>query len=263
MSNLWKIILFAVVGLALGGAAFGIVAAQDSGTPADTPSATATPSDGGTTTEEGTTDEDVDGERGALRDEYLAALAENLGVSQADLEAALTQTALDMVDQAVADGKLTEDEAAEIREKINSGEAPLFPGFGRGFKHGFHDGLGAGAKLDDVAEFLGIDVSDVLTGLKEDQSLAQIAEANGKTADELAAFMLEQMQTRLDEAVANGDITQERAAEIIANAQERIDELINNTGFPGPRGGHRHFRPGMDAPAIEGDGTSEPSGITF
>ncbi|MEX2160236.1 MAG: hypothetical protein WEB04_12620 [Dehalococcoidia bacterium] len=257
MNRLWKIVLFAVVGLALGGAAFGIVAAQDSGTPTDPPSATAAPSTGDATTE------DVDSDREGLRDEYLAQLAENLGVSQADLEAALTQTALDMVDKAVADGKLTEEEATQIREKINSGEAPLFPGFGHGFHRGFHDGFGAGAKLEEIAAFLGIDVSDVMTGLKDEQSLAQIAEANGKSADELAAFLLESMQARLAEAVANGDITQERADEIIANGQDRIDELINRTGFPGPRGGPGHFRPGFDAPANEEGSTTEPSGIIF
>lgn len=255
MSNIWKLILLGVAGLALAGAAIGIVAAQDNGTA--TPSATdATPAD-------------IPADRQAAIDGYLAKLAENLGVTVDDLTGALKQTALDIVDEKVADGTLTEDEAAQIRERIESGKGLFFPPFGRGFHHGMD--VGIGVKLDDLAEFLGVDVVDIRDGLQSGQTLAQIAEANGKTADELAAHLLSNLEEKLNEAVANNRITQDRADEILANAPDKIDELINHAGPLGPgRGPHRGFDGGfpfgddMPVPPSDGSGvTPETSGITF
>lgn len=235
MSNIWKVVLLGIAGLVLAGAAIGIVAAQDSGGGTSTPPAT--PSDSSVTPAPS------DQPKDALRDSYLSHLAENLGISQAGVEAALRQTALDMVDDAVANGNLTEDEAATIRDRINSGDAPFF-GFGPGFGH--HGGpghrFGFGAGLDEIAGFLGVDVSDITSGLQNNQSLAQIAEAHGKTAAELSAFLLDQLKTKLADAVTNNRITQDKADEILANAPARIDDLINHQGLPAPhRGGPGRF----------------------
>lgn len=259
MSNIWKAVILGIAGLVLVGAAIGIVAAQDSTeTPAATDTPDATPSD-----------EPKD----ALRDNYLSTLAENLGISQDELEAALKQTALDMIDQAVANGYLTEDQAAAIRDRIESGAGPFsggmpfFSGFGRGFHHGFGHGFGAGAKLDEIAGFLGVDVADITGALQDNQSLAQIAEANGKTAGELASFLLDQVTQKMNDAVANGEMTQERADEILANAPDKIDELINREGFPGPhRGGPGRFpfAPDGGMPVAPGGPVMpETSGIVF
>ena len=263
MSNIWKVILLGIASLVLAGTAFGIVAAQDSG---ETPSATDTPA--ATPSDEDSDATPSDAPKDALHDDYLSTLAENLGISQDELEAALKQTALDMVDQAVANGNLTEEQAAEIRDRIESGEAPpFFFGFGRGFHHGFEHGVGAGAKLDEIAGFLGVEVADITSALQDNQSLAQIAEANGKTAGELAAFLLEQVTQKVNDAVANGDMTQERADEILANAPDKIDELINREGLPGPhRGGPGRFpfAPDGGMPvAPEGSVAPETSGIVF
>jgi len=249
MSNVWKLVLLVVAGLALAGAAIGIVAAQDNGEASPAPSEDAAPAD-------------IPEDRQAAIDDYLARLAENLGVSVDDLTGALKETALEIVDEKVADGTLTEEQAAEIRERIESGEAPLFGPFGRGFHHGIGVGIGIGAKLDDLAEFLGVDIADIHDALQDGQTLAQIAEANGKTADELAAYLLSNLEEKLNEAVANGRITQERADEILANAPEKIDELINHEGpFRPHRGPGGPF--GEFAPPLEGEAVPETSGITF
>ena len=54
------------------------------------------------------------------------ALAAALGVTVDDLAAAARQVALDRVDAAVEAGKITEEQAAEIRAAIESGEKPDF-----------------------------------------------------------------------------------------------------------------------------------------
>lgn len=71
-------------------------------------------------------------------------LAEALGVSEEDLQNAQQAEATERLDQAVEDGKVTEDQADEIREQIESGEMPK-GGRGHGGAGGpGHGGPGAG-----------------------------------------------------------------------------------------------------------------------
>ena len=287
MRNIWKLLLVAIAGLALASAAVGIVAAQtDDATPTpsateeegDTPTATEeasdtpteeaedTPTDEAddTPTEDGEGDATADEDKATRRDAALDTLAENLGISREQLDVALRQTGLDLVDQALADGRITEDEAARIREAIESGELPFF--FGGG--HGFHRGPGfcPGANLEEIAEFLGVEREVIVGGLQDDESLAQIAEANGSSRDALVDFLVGKVEERVNEAVANERITQEQADEILANAEERINELVDREGLPGPglrpgfdpRGG-----PGFLPPSGDEDVTPETSGLIF
>ena len=60
--------------------------------------------------------------------EFASALAAELGLEQASVEEALQQVALDRVDDLLAAGEITEEQAAEARERIESGELlPLGP----------------------------------------------------------------------------------------------------------------------------------------
>lgn len=178
-----------------------------------------------------------------LREDFLNRLAEQLGISREQLDQALSNAALTLVDEAVADGRITEEEAARIRERIESGEG--LPFFGHRRPH--HGPLGGTVYgIREVAEFLGVEPEQIREGLRDGQSLAQIAEANGKSRDELKSFLTSQLQERLNEAVADGKITQERADEKLENFQERVDDLIDRTG-PFPRG-RWHHGPGLPSP---------------
>ena len=91
-------------------------------------------------------------------DHYVELLAGNLGVTVEELEAALTQSHLDLIDEKVADGSITEEEAAEIIERIESGEGRLFPPFGgKGGGHGKMQRL-HGLIVENSAEALGLEV---------------------------------------------------------------------------------------------------------
>ncbi len=76
-------------------------------------------------------------EREALRDELQAAFASALGVSVEDLQAAVDELqaarqadAIARIQEKVADGTLTQEEADAIIERIENGERPF--GFGAG-----------------------------------------------------------------------------------------------------------------------------------
>jgi bacterioferritin (cytochrome b1) len=132
------------------------------------------------------------------------------------------------LDEAVADGRVSEEKAAKIRERIESGEGVPFFQHHRPHRQG-------GQVVGKVAEFLGLTPQEVVEALKDGQSLAQIAEENGVSSDKLSAFVLGELEARLAEAVENGKMTQERADENLATAEERIDRLINHEGLPKAR----------------------------
>ena len=199
--KLWKLGIVVLAGVMLAGTVVGIVAAQTDGDPARPVS------------------------------NFLSRLAENLGISPEELTATVQQTQLELVDERVAAGDLTEEEATRIRERIESGEGRLFGG-----GHGRRHGPGHGMHVEQIAEFLGLTSQDVIMAKQDGQSLAQIAEANGVSAAELAAFLLSQIEERVAAALAEGKIDQARADELLQNAPERIDQMINRSRTSGEDG---------------------------
>jgi hypothetical protein len=158
--------------------------------------------------------------------------AEQLGVEPGELSDALKQALQNRVDAAVAAGRLTEEEGAALKERIQAEEYPLLGGPGLGH----HGGRGL-HHLDAAAEYLGLTEAELRTRLAGGQTLAQVAQAEGKTVDGLVAALVADEKAELDEAVADGRITQDRADEHLAQAEERLRALVDGT-LPGrgPRG---------------------------
>jgi hypothetical protein len=191
---------------------------------------------------------------GEDRPNFVARLAENLGISEDELRSAVQTTQLELLDEAVANGRIDEERAAEIRERIESGEGLKFGfGFGHGpGLHRIHHGV------DEVADFLGVEESVVLTGLKEGQSLGEIAAANGSSAEALIDHLVTQTEERVNAKVADGDITQERADEILANARERITNMVNREPGEFPR-----FRDRLPEDEASPETSPEGAGLFF
>jgi hypothetical protein len=92
------------------------------------------------------------------------------------------------------------------------------------------------ATLDEAAAAIGIDVSDLRTALQDEQTIAEVATANGVDPQTVIDALVAAFNVKIDEAVANGRITAELAAEKKENAPERITALVN---------GEFEFRPGL------------------
>lgn len=108
-------------------------------------------------------------------------------------------------------------------------------------------GPGIGS-LTSVAGFLGISETDLQTDLKNGQTLAQIAQAHGKSTSDLKTFLTNQLKTRLDQAVSSGKMTSQQETTALNNASSRFDKLINSKfQAMGKRGG-----PGMRGPEFGG-----------
>lgn len=177
---------------------------------------------------------------------FFDSVAKHLGVSTDKLQDATKAAATEQVDAALAAGTITEAQAAAIKERIASGGGyAVGPGFG-----GPHRG---GGHLDDAATYLGLTAAELRTELAGGKTLAEVAEAQGKTVAELKAALLASEKQELAAAVADGRLTQAQADEILAGAGERFDAMIAGTlpargGF-GPGGHHGGHGFGLGSPA--------------
>lgn len=97
--------------------------------------------------------------------------------------------------------------------------------------------FGIGGATEEFAEFLGISLEQLEADLgAEGATPGSVAEAYGRTRDELKSFFTEQMQTSLDEAVAAGTMSQEEADSMMEDLASRIDDIIDGNASFGPAG---------------------------
>ena len=130
----------------------------------------------------------------------------------------------------VTDGKITQDQADKVATTLS--EADLG---GRGGHGGPRSGAGR-VGFEKTAEVIGITVDQLRTGLQDDKTLAQIAEANGKSKADLISGLLEAAKAQLAEDVKAGRITQAQADARTETLTERITARVEQVGRGGPGG---------------------------
>jgi uncharacterized ParB-like nuclease family protein len=148
----------------------------------------------------------------ALRDgKTLSQYAKDHGKSDADVIAAARKNVQDRLSQALGNGKLTQEQVDALLKQFDDSapkvmaDANLGKQIGRAVakRHPVAAGL-----IKATADVTGTKPADVLAALKQGQSLAQYAQAHGKTADDILAKLREQGQQRLDQGL-------DRAKELI------------------------------------------------
>ena len=172
--------------------------------------------------------------------------ATQLGVQPDALSDALKEALKNRIDAAVEAGRLTEAQASELKERIDSEDSvPLFngPGFrGHGLGHFGHFGnVTAAAAYLDLTE---VELREQL----EEKTLAQIAKDEGKSVVGLIGALVNAAGKAIDQAVAEGRLTQERAAELKSALDERIESFVNAEFAGHGRGFHRGFGAGGISP---------------
>ena len=158
---------------------------------------------------------------------FLSDAAQRLGVTPEALESALKAAAADRVDAAVAAGRLTQEQANRLKQRIQSAE----PGglFRVGHRHGRRGIFKA------AADYLGLTPTQLFQQLRAGNSLADVAKAQGKTVDGLEQAILAAAKTRLDQAVANNRITAAQEQNALDRLKGRLDTLVNRKlGHPSP-----------------------------
>ncbi|TMG46825.1 MAG: hypothetical protein E6H91_11145 [Chloroflexi bacterium] len=183
----------------------------------------------------GTTEKDL---RAKLPGTSLGKIADGMAPakSRAGLVAALTTAANADIDKAVADKRITADQATTLRSKV-AGEitslvdrtwptkptaavrAPNLKSF-----------LGEMSKT--VQTFLGLSATDIATALRNGQSLGELANAtkpNGR--DSLIAALTLSANTRIDKAAADKKITTDQATTLKSKVGAAITTFVDRK-FP-------------------------------
>jgi hypothetical protein len=176
------------------------------------------------------------GGSGSPGQSFLDSVARHLGISSQKLQDATKAAAIDQVDAALKDGKITKAEADELKARIESGDFPPFfgpaPFFGHRFGPmggDFHGGPPLfGDKLSAAAEYLGLTEAQLRTKLNSGQTLAQIAKAQGKSVDGLKQTILADAKKNLDQLVKDGELTQAEADAMYERLQSHVDDLVQH-----------------------------------
>jgi hypothetical protein len=190
--------------------------------------------------------------------------AEELGVEPSELTAALKTALKNRVDEALEAGKLTEDEARALKERIDQSDYPLL--FGGPKLFGGHHVFGGGPlQLDAAASYLGLTEAELRTELRSGSTLAEVAKEQGKAVAGLVDAMVAAAKKDLDAAVGAGKLTRTQADAIAEGLEERLTALVNGEHgrhmfggskmgfFDGPRMGfERHGFPGFGTPPEAG-----------
>ena len=186
--------------------------------------------------------------------------AKQLGVQPQALTDAIKKALSDRVDKAVADGRLTKEQGAELKERIAADEFPLFgpPAFGPHFgaPHPFFHGL------DAAATYLGLTDAQLRSRLNGGKTLAEIAKAENKSVDGLKTAMQKDAKEKLDAEVKAGRLSKDDETQVLKDLDSRIDDLVNaqlrmqfrnHRGFGG-RGFDRRFDDDGPPPVAPGAG---------
>jgi len=172
----------------------------------------------------------------------IADIASEQGIEIETVVDALVAEVETHLDEHVADGSLTEDEAADklakaeamISERVN--EVPQMGGRGHGFRRG--------AQLSTtVLDVLGVDAATLRDAFAAGQTVADVASENGVDVNDIVSALVDERATHLAEHVADGSLTQEAADEKLADAEAMITERLNTVppaGFNGRRSGMGH-----------------------
>lgn len=180
---------------------------------------------------------------GSYGEIFLDRLAAVLGVSREKLDQSITQARDETVDQAVKDGKLSQERADRIKS-----QQPQYPMFGFLDMPAKQNGrapimIAPGLMHDAIAEALGITPEELANQIRSGKSLKELAEGKEQAVKDA---ILKAQKERLDQAVKDGKLTQEQADKIY----ERLQQFDPLSMFGGMKiqgrafDKHRFFSPG-------------------
>jgi hypothetical protein len=184
------------------------------------------------------------------RDALLRDAAQRLDVSPGELRSALEGAFGDQLDREVRAGRLTQEQADQMKARIRRFGVPLGgpvggPG-GIAFHTDRHGPIGAG--LDAAADYLGLTEAQLARRLANGSTLADVARAEGKSVDGLEQALVDEASAQLDRAVADRRLTADERDRILSDIEEHVGDLVNGRA-PGRFDRHEwHGGPGGPPP---------------
>jgi hypothetical protein len=180
---------------------------------------------------------------------FKEVLAGKLGVTVTEYDAAVEQAQGEVVDEALAEGWLTENQAERMRERMDQGFGLRGRGKGLMGPHAGPLGRAGGSIIGKVAEELDMSARELMAELQEGKSIAEVAEEQGVDLQPVIDAYLEKIAERLQQAVEDGKITQKQADWMLEQAGKMIADQLDKSwegrvpgGFRGCPGGGRPGR---------------------
>ncbi len=195
------------------------------------------------------------------------------GKTMADVATVIYDSAVEKLNQAVADGEMTQEQADTIEQRlierrdacINDGDCRLPPP-----KRTLRERVNPRGVFNQVMEIglniadaLNMDPRDMLQAFRDGEKLQDLAARQGVSMDDIAAAITTPMQERLAQSLADGKISQEqfdRALNRLQTYENRCvtdGKCLPNFGTfrrpprPQPEPGNtRPFRPGSPRPPV-------------
>jgi len=174
----------------------------------------------------------------ALRSgQTLEEIAQAHGKTVQDVVDAIIAAEKARLDQAVADGKLTQEEADAILDRIDKKADAWTRMDGALMGNRPIKGMRTSAIwVRAAAEALDMPVADFMQALRSGQTPAQIAEAHGSSGQALVDAIVSAQRERLEIAVSAGNMTQDRMDRILSRVEKTVSKWVER-GLPQPRSG--------------------------
>lgn len=189
--------------------------------------------------------------------DFSAKLAANLGITEDQLKAAIKKTAVQKIDEAEQNGRLTADQATQARDRVNSSDG--FPCVGPG-DFGGRGGQGMplppfgplGDYADAAATYFDISTDQFRQDLQAAGSLQGVAAKYGKDTADGKAALKSAIERQLRQNLTSRGVAADRVDQIVGEFSQHFDRLYTariapHDGRPMPGKGRGHW-PGQ-APA--------------
>ncbi|MDP9237319.1 MAG: hypothetical protein M3P30_07980 [Chloroflexota bacterium] len=160
------------------------------------------------------------------REDFLGKFAANLGVTVDQLKTAGKDAASATVDDLVARGKLTQDQATKIKDRISSGNGLGLGRFLARRKAARAAQVQAGI-ANSAATAIGIDVSELRTAFQNGSSIAEVAAQHGVSVDVVKTQVTNDAKAKLDAAVQGGKLTQTQEDNLLQKLSGKLDGIVN------------------------------------
>jgi len=172
----------------------------------------------------------------ALRSgQSLEAIAQAQGKTVQEVVDAILAVQKARLDQAVADGKLTREQADaiynRISEKANAWASKTLPPADKRPNKAVR---AAGMWVQAAADVLNMPVDEFVQAMREGQTPAQIAEAHGSSAQALVDSIIAAQREQMQQAVDAGTMTQDRMDRILKRVSKTLSRWVERGG-PQPR----------------------------
>lgn len=165
-------------------------------------------------------------------DSTLAEIITANGGSVDEVSAGIVAAVTEKVNQAVANGRITQERAdellANLPEMVTSvlnDETPIGGRAARGLIRLNREH----ALLSAVEDEIGLTPREVIELVRDGNTLGEIVTANGGDMQTVIDAALASVSERLTEAAANGRITRERADEMLARLETLYGDVMNGT----------------------------------